>query len=734
MSKSLGDRAVGSTIWFDFPTHKADGTPVTLLGTPAISVYKNSTTESTTGVILTVDYDSRTGMNHVVIDTSQDGTFYATGQDFSAVITAGTVDSISVVGTPVACFSLGKGNVNSITSTAQTARDIGASVLLSAGTGAGQLDFTSGVVKANMVQILAAAITGTAANIVAAFTKFFDKTSPTGTINSLPDAVAGANGGLTTTNGTKQIQTVDLTAGQTIAATVADKAGYSLAATGLDLVTAASTFGTALIAGIWAAATSGLTAAGSIGKKLADWVVGKLLSYDTGLDPATQILVTPANKLNTDASNAAKIQKMAVTLAAGDVTGNVTADVQTIKTQAVTCAAPVTVNIKVGTTADIGFTGANVNAESKVTAAPTGMSTLAAGAKMDIVDVPNDTALAAVKTKIETTTVLSKTATAQTITPADTTAAATAQGTITKLEGLIQNSSGNRFTAKALEAAPTGGGGTPLTAQETANALLLAPAGTPATGSVMNLLLLMPANVWAWTGRTLTSFGSLVADTTAAVWAACTTPFAALLAAIRAGITADHGSGAYGAGGAGVHTISIITELADHTRVGNVHVAVYNDNGDFVKDCTTSSNGTATITLDDGTFTFPGFLMLYNIAIVSQAISANATVTITCVPAAEPAPTAGVQTMRFSARAMGASVLDTSAVITATFTTPNEDVNGATISSASAAVLNTGTQTWDLPLTIGATARIVGDGANGRFYQKDITVTSAAVSVPSDYD
>lgn len=35
---------------------------------------------------------------------------------------------------------------------AQTARDLGASVLLSAGTGAGQLDFTSGVVKANVTQ------------------------------------------------------------------------------------------------------------------------------------------------------------------------------------------------------------------------------------------------------------------------------------------------------------------------------------------------------------------------------------------------------------------------------------------------------------------------------------------------------------------------------------------------------------------------------------------------------
>src|SRR4051812_38392931 len=38
------------------------------------------------------------------------------------------------------------------TGTAQTARDLGASVLLSAGTGAGQLDFTAGIVKSSLVQ------------------------------------------------------------------------------------------------------------------------------------------------------------------------------------------------------------------------------------------------------------------------------------------------------------------------------------------------------------------------------------------------------------------------------------------------------------------------------------------------------------------------------------------------------------------------------------------------------
>lgn len=63
--------------------------------------------------------------------------------------------------------------------TAQTGRDIGASVLLSTGTGTGQLDFTSGVVKANLVQVLATALTETAGQIAAGFKKFFDVAVPT---------------------------------------------------------------------------------------------------------------------------------------------------------------------------------------------------------------------------------------------------------------------------------------------------------------------------------------------------------------------------------------------------------------------------------------------------------------------------------------------------------------------------------------------------------------------------
>jgi hypothetical protein len=108
MSKYLGDFGAGDTIDFKFTTFRpSTGAAFTLGGTPVISVYKdNSTTESTAGVTLTADFDARTGLNHVRITTSTDGAFYADGSAFECVITTGTVDSVSVVGSCVGRFTL----------------------------------------------------------------------------------------------------------------------------------------------------------------------------------------------------------------------------------------------------------------------------------------------------------------------------------------------------------------------------------------------------------------------------------------------------------------------------------------------------------------------------------------------------------------------------------------------------------------------------------------------------
>lgn len=105
----IGDYQPNDIIHFKFTVTDATGAPASLSGTPAISVYKDSgTTESTSGITLTVDFDAKTGLCQVDINTSSDGSFYARNSDFQVVITTGTVGAISVVGTIIANFGIDK--------------------------------------------------------------------------------------------------------------------------------------------------------------------------------------------------------------------------------------------------------------------------------------------------------------------------------------------------------------------------------------------------------------------------------------------------------------------------------------------------------------------------------------------------------------------------------------------------------------------------------------------------
>jgi len=102
----FGDYKEDDTVFFPFNTKTSVG-PITLAGTPAISIYKDDATgtEVTTGVTLTVDHDSKIGKHLVKVDLSS-ASFYAVGGDYYAELTAGTVDGISVVGQVVGSFSI----------------------------------------------------------------------------------------------------------------------------------------------------------------------------------------------------------------------------------------------------------------------------------------------------------------------------------------------------------------------------------------------------------------------------------------------------------------------------------------------------------------------------------------------------------------------------------------------------------------------------------------------------
>jgi hypothetical protein len=106
MSKYIGDFSKNDTITFMFTTFRpSTGAPFLLAGTPVVSVYKdNNTTQDTAGVTLTTNYDGVTGLNFVSISTST--AFYVDGSSYECVITTGTVDSVSVVGSCVGRFTM----------------------------------------------------------------------------------------------------------------------------------------------------------------------------------------------------------------------------------------------------------------------------------------------------------------------------------------------------------------------------------------------------------------------------------------------------------------------------------------------------------------------------------------------------------------------------------------------------------------------------------------------------
>jgi hypothetical protein len=100
-----GDLFPGDIVNLLFNT-KANKVMTTLVG-GTVSVYKNNgTTESASGVVLTVDFDGRTGAHQVAISTNANSAFYTAGDDFYAVLTAGTVGGVSVVGTRVGSWSI----------------------------------------------------------------------------------------------------------------------------------------------------------------------------------------------------------------------------------------------------------------------------------------------------------------------------------------------------------------------------------------------------------------------------------------------------------------------------------------------------------------------------------------------------------------------------------------------------------------------------------------------------
>ncbi len=122
-----GTRTLEETFYFHFTTRRfSTGAPHTLAGTPSLSAYEdNSDTQITAGLTLAADADSKTGFNRVtVVATAANG--YEADKDYSIVIEAGTVDSVSVVGEVIGEFRIGvvPANVTEISDDATAAANL----------------------------------------------------------------------------------------------------------------------------------------------------------------------------------------------------------------------------------------------------------------------------------------------------------------------------------------------------------------------------------------------------------------------------------------------------------------------------------------------------------------------------------------------------------------------------------------------------------------------------------
>lgn len=131
---------LGDTYEFLFTTRRfSTGAPYTLAGTPVLSVYEEANlTQITSGVSVSADYDSVTGLNQCSIVASS-GNGYEVGKYYSVVITTGTVDSVSVVGEVVGHFRV------------MPAEDAGAGIKDVNATHAGDTAWGSGAITAGAI-------------------------------------------------------------------------------------------------------------------------------------------------------------------------------------------------------------------------------------------------------------------------------------------------------------------------------------------------------------------------------------------------------------------------------------------------------------------------------------------------------------------------------------------------------------------------------------------------------
>lgn len=204
----LGDYAEDDTVYFLWSSNASTGASVTRATNGTVSVYKdNGTTQTTTGVTDTEDFDTLTGIHACTIDLSADA-FYVAGADYAVVLSAATIDG-QTVNAVLAHFSIENRSVGKdstitaakIASDAIAAAKIAAGAITSAKFAAGAIDATAiadGAIDAATFAAGAITASAIAADAITDAKVAADVTiaSVTGAVGSVTGNVGGSIGSL----------------------------------------------------------------------------------------------------------------------------------------------------------------------------------------------------------------------------------------------------------------------------------------------------------------------------------------------------------------------------------------------------------------------------------------------------------------------------------------------------------------------------------------------------------
>lgn len=382
--------------------------------------------------------------------------------------------------------------------------------IITRGTGTGQLDITSGVVKANLAQILGTALTETAGFIAAGFKQFFNIASPTSTMNQITLIDTVNTGGITATSFAAGAIDADAIATDAIGSNELAASAIAEIQSGLATASALTTAQTDLttLVGRLTSARAGyldnLNVGGAVANQADVLAINQSASRRIILTTVTQyerpesgntVYGIEARTYDGDgaAVNADTDPTLTVT---GRITGSLAANLSSITNPATgvyrwtyTVASTATLEeIRVDVSATISASTFTLSAYTQVTdfvsatftstdqshlttiynKLPTG-NIASPGDTMDLINSPNVTALAAISTKVNTDltsnhgsgsyTTATGFATAANLTTLQTTATAIKVVTDKLATTLEVDGSNFRYTVAALFNAPSGGGG-----------------------------------------------------------------------------------------------------------------------------------------------------------------------------------------------------------------------------------------------------------------------------------